>query len=321
MGMEHMVKLIKQFNSEKKENHIKKNKEKHIRKYKRNIKDEIIKKIKTTEDIFNYNGEDLRTFNSNILSTDWKLIDDRSNIKSIDPNLLYERLTCINLGIKFIPLMNHLLYLSIITCDGIKEIPMLPNLDTLIIKYNTSITKIPVLPKLKSLTLTCTFITSIPRLKKLITFCSIDNNILYLPNLPKLVYLECNSLVSLPYELPKIRELICKNKNIKCIPETYKNLRVLDIATENIKYIHDNFTKLKDITLTNYTVFCDIERTRISKDKRHIPRNRLIKYYNALLRFQRVVKLKKVKSKLSYIYNPRYIGGYIGKIRLTNFLN
>jgi hypothetical protein len=42
----------------------------------------------------------------------------------------------------------------------------------------------------------------------------------------------------------------------------------------------------------------------------------LKKIYNTLIRMQRTTRLKIAKSKMRLLYNPLYIGGYLGKKRL-----
>jgi hypothetical protein len=79
--------------------------------------------------------------------------------------------------------------------------------------------------------------------------------------------------------------------NISCIPEEYINLKkvwcrnLFHKVNENIIYENDNKEELK-------------------------------KLYNTLIKMQRTTRLKIAKAKMRLLYNPLYIGGYLGKKRL-----
>jgi hypothetical protein len=118
------------------------------------------------------------------------------------------------------------------------------------------------------------------------------------------------------------------------IPETLINLQTIEAFSDTIT-LHKTFTNLKKIDLYGKTKLSYIpeEYTKLRKVRTrllfHKP-DRKIKYrknkkysyeaferlYNTLIRMQRTTRLKIFKRTHKTLYNPLYIGGYLGKKRL-----
>jgi hypothetical protein len=295
---------------------IKKRKE-----YKANVKlaksldmfDHVINKIANTPDnIYNYYDDELAIDKN---SADFDQDINRSYIKTLDSNLPFEDITCVpSLGIISFPVLKNLRSLTIFACINLKELPIIPTLEILCIKYNTTLNKIPNFPNLRILNLENTFITSIPKLKKLSTFDSKKNNIYCLPCLPNLTFLSCDNLHVLPPELPKIITIICDSYYLKRLPNTYVSLEVLHITNTKIIYIPEELINLKFVNcavdkeiLINLNYLKNICITNAYKKRKN---------FKTFSKMQRKYKLKIAKSKMRLLYNPLYIGGYLGKKRL-----
>jgi hypothetical protein len=129
-------------------------------------------------------------------------------------------------------------------------------------------------------------------LKYLYIFGECEYDIVVPDILTNLKVLSINSIShELSAKFTKLKVLRVYRKSIMCIPEEYINLKkvycgkLFHKVNDNILYENDNKEILK-------------------------------KLYNTLIRMQRKYKLKKFIKTHKTLYNPLYIGGYLGKKRL-----
>ncbi len=123
--------------------------------------------------------------------------------------------------------------------------------------------------------------------------------------LVNLNYLSLNCFTLLPKKLPKLEIISIKRQkyptakydiglcyNVTCIPEEYDNLNVIEVnynlfhkASYDIYYVHNN-------------------------------RDVFMRLYNTLRKMQKNVRFKLFKFRLKQLYNPRYLGGHLAKLRI-----
>jgi hypothetical protein len=153
------------------------------------------------------------------------------------------------------------------------------------------------------------------------------------------IYGDCNYKIVIPNNLTKLKKLSIfpnyHNTPIN-IPDTLINLKILEvnllshelspkftklkilniIFLHTISYIPEEYINLKKVKC--WKLFHKVNENIIYENNN---KKELKKLYNTLIKMQRITRLKIAKSKMRLLYNPLYIGGYLGKKRLKKIIN
>jgi hypothetical protein len=95
------------------------------------------------------------------------------------------------------------------------------------------------------------------------------------------------------------------------LPAKFTKLKVLRVFSSNLLYIPEEYINLKKVWC--YKLFHKVNDNIIYENDN---KEELKKLYNILIKMQKMTRLKIAKSKMRLLYNPLYIGGYLGKKRL-----